>query len=413
MDIRRDFMQNNNEINKLKEMVYDQVLDEVGLGHFYRFIMPEEVLVGPGCARKVGKEAAELGKTALLVTDRGIIDLHLHNSIIRSLEKEDIEIKIFDQVQSDPDDKIIKNGVKFAEENNVNFIIGLGGGSSLDAAKAISFMINNPLPISQYEGSNKIKNKGLPLIAITTTAGTGSEVSASTVVTDSSKNKKMVISSKYLVPQIAVIDAKLTVGLPASITAATGIDVLVHVLEAYLSKDSMTISRALADHSIKYVMENLAQAVGNGNDIEARHRMCIASLMAGMAFSNVGLGACHATAHQLGTTYKIPHGVANAIMLPSVLRFNKMVSKKEIAELAHVVGARTEGLTTREAAEAVINEIELLISELNLPQTIREIGGKKENFKSMAEDALNDPTLSTNPRQADLEEIITIYENAF
>jgi alcohol dehydrogenase class IV len=413
MDIRRDFMQNNNEINKLKEMVYDQVLDEVGLGHFYRFIMPEEVLVGPGCARKVGKEAAELGKTALLVTDRGIIDLHLHNSIIRSLEKEDIEIKIFDQVQSDPDDKIIKNGVKFAEENNVNFIIGLGGGSSLDAAKAISFMINNPLPISQYEGSNKIKNKGLPLIAITTTAGTGSEVSASTVVTDSSKNKKMVISSKYLVPQIAVIDAKLTVGLPASITAATGIDVLVHALEAYLSKDSMTISRALADHSIKYVMENLAQAVGNGNDIEARHRMCIASLMAGMAFSNVGLGACHATAHQLGTTYKIPHGVANAIMLPSVLRFNKMVSKKEIAELAHVVGARTEGLTTREAAEAVINEIELLISELNLPQTIREIGGKKENFKSMAEDALNDPTLSTNPRQANLEEIITIYENAF
>lgn len=138
-------MQNNNEISKLKEMVYDQVLDEVGLGHFYRFIMPEEVLVGPGSARKVGKEATELGKTALLVTDRGIIDLNLHNSTIRSLEKEGIKIKIFDQVQSDPDDDIIMDGVKFAEDQNVDFIVGLGGGSSLDAAKAISFMINNPL----------------------------------------------------------------------------------------------------------------------------------------------------------------------------------------------------------------------------------------------------------------------------
>lgn len=406
-------MQNNNEINKLKEMVYDQVLDEVGLGHFYRFIMPEEVLVGPGSARKVGKEAAELGDKALLVTDKGIIDLNLHNSILRSLEKENIEIHIFDQVKSDPDDSIIMNGVKFAKEKNVDFIIGLGGGSSLDAAKAISFMIKNPLPISQYEGSDKIKSKGLPLIAVATTAGTGSEVSASTVVTDSTKNKKMVISSKYLVPQIAVIDARLTVDLPASITAATGVDVLVHAVEAYLSKDSMTISRALADHSIKYVMENLAQAVGNGKDIEARHRMCIASLMAGMAFSNVGLGVCHATAHQLGTTYNIPHGVANAIMLPSVLRFNELVSKKQIAELAYPVGAKIDGLTTREAAEAVIKEIELLISDLGLPQTISEIGGKKEDFKSMAENALDDPTLTTNPRQADLEAIIKIYENAF
>lgn len=406
-------MQNKNELNQIKEMVYDQVMEEAGLGYFYKFIMPEEVLVGPGCVRKIGKEAAELGNKALLVTDKGITSLKLHQSAVRSLEKQGIQIHVFDQVQSDPNDKIIMDGVKIAKEKNVDFIVAIGGGSSLDAAKAISFMLKNPEPISQYEGSDKITNPGLPLIAIATTAGTGSEVSVSTVVTDSKKNKKMVISSKYLVPKIAVVDAELTAGLPASITAATGIDVLVHAVEAYISKNSITISRALADHSVKYVVENLPLAVGNGENIDARHRMCIASLMAGMAFSNVGLGVCHATAHQLGTTYNIPHGIANAIMLPAVLRFNELVSKKQLSELAHSLGAKVEGLTEREAAEEAIKEIEYLISDLSLPTSISEVGGSKNDFRAMAEDALEDPTLATNPRKADLDDIIKIYESAF
>ncbi|SIQ19428.1 iron-containing alcohol dehydrogenase family protein [Halanaerobium kushneri] len=406
-------MQNQSELNQIKEMVYDQVMEEAGLGYFYKFIMPEEVLVGPGCVRKIGKEAVELGNKALLVTDKGITNLNLHSSTVRSLEKNGVQIHIYDQVQSDPDDKVIMEGVRTARDKNVDFIVAIGGGSSLDAAKAISFMLNNPEPISQYEGADKIENPGLPLIAIATTAGTGSEVSVSTVVTDSKRNKKMVISSKYLVPKIAVVDAELTSGLPASITAATGIDVLVHAVEAYLSKNSITISRALADHSVKYVVENLPLAVGNGENIEARHRMCIASLMAGMAFSNVGLGVCHATAHQLGTTYNIPHGVANAIMLPAVLKFNKLVSKKQLSELAHSLGAKIEGLTEREAAEAAIKEIKYLISDLGLPSSISEIGGSKDDFKSMARDALDDPTLATNPRKADLSDILKIYENAF
>ena len=364
-------MSNKKDVSKIKDMVYDQIVDEIGLDYFYKFIMPEEVLVGPGSTIKLGENAKELGNSALIITDQGIIDLGLHKTTVKSLQKAGVKIHIFDQVESDPDDKVVARGVEAAQEKNVDIIIGLGGGSSLDVAKAVAFMITNPGQISDYEGDDKIKNPALPLIGIATTAGTGSEVSAATVITDSRINKKMVISSHYLVPKIAVVDAKLTKGLPASITAATGIDVLVHAVEAYLSQNSITISRALADHSIEYVVENLPIAVGNGNDIEARHRMCIASLMAGMAFSNVGLGACHATAHQLGTTYNIPHGVANAIMLPSVLRFNKLVSKKQIAELAHVVGARTEGLTTREAAEKVITEIELLIANINLPQKKR------------------------------------------
>lgn len=406
-------MNKNNNFKKIKDQVYDQVLDEIDLNYFYRFIMPEEVLIGPGCVRKIGNEAKELGNKALLVTDKGIIDLNLHKQVVRSLTKKNIDVYLYDEVQSDPDDKIISNGVKKAKEKNVDFIVGLGGGSSLDAAKAISFMLKNPKPISKYEGSNKIKNPGIPLIAIATTAGTGSEVSVSTVVTDSKKNKKMVISSKFLVPQIAVVDAELTTNLPSSITAATGIDVLVHAVEAYLSKNSITISRALADHAVKYVIKNLPLAVGNGTDIEARHRMCIASLMAGMAFSNVGLGICHATAHQLGTMYNVPHGVANAIMLPEVLRFNELVSKKQISELAHSVGAKVEGLTLRESAEAVIKEIEYLISDLDLPTSIEEIGGNKKDLKSMARDALEDPTLTSNPRQANLEDIVKIYENSF
>lgn len=402
------------KIDQITSLITNKVLDEVMVGRFYKFIMPNVVLVGEGATIKLGQEVQKLGtKHALIVTDPGIIKLGLHNTTVNSLIKAGIKVEIFDQVKPDPDTEIVERGIQFAKEKGIDIIVGLGGGSPLDVAKAIAFMLTNPGTIHDYEGIDLIHNHRLPLVAIATTSGTGSEVTANAVITDPKLNKKMIISSSALVPDIAVVDPRLTRGIPPKVTAATGIDVLVHAIEAFLSKNSITISSALAHRSIKMVAENLPLAVGNGEDMDARHRMAIASLMAGMAFSNVGLGACHATAHQLGTTYKIPHGVANGIMLPAVMTFNALVCRDRLREIAAAMGERVEGLTDREASLKAIAAVKNLIGEVGLPTSIREIGGKESDFPQMAKFALEDPTLLTNPRQASLEDLIEIYRLAY
>lgn len=402
------------QIDQIADLITTRVLDEVKVGRFYKFIMPNVVLVGEGATIKLGAEVKKLGKKhALIVTDRGITSLGLNSTTVNSLVQSGIEVEIFDGVRADPDTKVVEQGIKFAKEKGIDIVVGLGGGSPLDVAKAIAFLLTNPCSISDYEGIELINNHRLPLVAIATTSGTGSEVTANAVITDPARNKKMIISSSALVPDIAVVDPRLTKGIPAKVTAATGIDVLVHAIEAFISKGSITISSALAHRSIMMVAENLPLAVGNGEDMDARHRMAIASLMAGMAFSNVGLGACHATAHQLGTTYKIPHGVANGIMLPAVMTFNSLVCRDKFREIASAMGERVEGLTDREASMKAIAAVKNLTREVGLPTSIREVGGKEEDFKQMAQVALEDPTLLSNPRQASLEDLIEIYRLAF
>ena len=401
------------QIDQIADLITNRVLDEVKVGRFYKFIMPNVVLVGEGATIKLGAEVQKLGKKrALIVTDRGITSLGLHSTTMSSLEQAGIEVEIFDGVKADPDTEVVEMGLKFAKEKGTDIVVGLGGGSPLDVAKAIAFLLTNPGTIRDYEGIDLIGNHRQPLVAIATTSGTGSEVTANAVITDPAINKKMIISSHALVPDIAVVDPRLTKGIPAKVTAATGIDVLVHAIEAFISKGSITISSALAHRSIKMVAENLPLAVGNGEDMDARHRMAIASLMAGMAFSNVGLGACHATAHQLGTTYKIPHGIANGIMLPAVMTFNSLVCRDRLREIAAAMGERVEGLTDREAAARAIGAVKNLTAEVGLPTSIREVGGKEEDFRQMALNALEDPTLLSNPRQASLEDLIEIYRLA-
>jgi alcohol dehydrogenase len=402
------------QIDEIANLITNRVLDEVKVGRFYKFIMPNVVLVGEGATIKLGSEVQKLKtKHALIVTDRGITKLGLHGTTVNSLKQAGIEVEIFDAVKPDPDTEVVAEGISFAKGKGIDIVVGLGGGSPLDVAKAIAFLLTNPGSIHDYEGIDLIHNHRLPLVAIATTSGTGSEVTSNAVITDPKRNKKMIISSSALVPDIAVVDPRLTRGIPPKVTAATGIDVLVHAIEAFISKNSITISSALAHRSIMMVTENLPLAVGNGEDMDARHRMAIASLMAGMAFSNVGLGACHATAHQLGTTYKIPHGVANGIMLPAVMTFNSLVCRDRLREVASAMGEPVEGLTDREASLKAIAAVKTLIQEVGLPSSIREVGGSEADFPQMAQYALQDPTLLSNPRQAGLEDLIAIYRLAF
>ncbi len=401
-------------LNKITELIADKVNNEMKLGRFYRFIMPPVILVGEGSTLKLGEEVRRLnvGKI-LLVTDNDILRLGLTKTTESSLKSAGLEVEIFSDVKSDPTDEMVKKALVIAKDKNIDAVIGLGGGSPLDVAKAVAFMMVNDGDISAYEGVGFIKNGRLPLIAVATTAGTGTEVTQASVITNTQKDKKMVIFDRALVPDIAVVDPRLTVGIPPKVTSATGIDVLAHAIECFCSINSITISNALSHRAIRLTSEHLRMAVGNGDDIVARHRMAVASLIAGIAFSNVGLGACHATAHQVGTTYHVPHGVANAIMLPSVLKYNSLVRPDKMKEIAEAMGENVHEMTDRKAAEIAVRAVRELVEDIGLPSRLKDVGAKESDFDHMAQNALKDPTLASNPRKATLEDIIGIYKSAY
>jgi alcohol dehydrogenase len=399
------------ELDKIAGIVTDKVVNEMRVGRFYRFLMPATVLVGEGATIKLGEEMQRLNvKRALIVTDKDLVRLGLTVTTVNSLERVGIEVWVFDNVLSDPTEEMVYDGLRMAKEKDVDVIVGIGGGSPIDVAKAISIMVTNEGDISDYEGVDKVKNNRLPLVAIATTAGTGTEVTSAAVITNVKQNKKMVIIDRALIPDIAVVDPRLTLGIPPRVTAATGFDVLSHAIEAYCSVNSITISNALSHRAVMLVANNLRKAVGNGQNIEARHRMSVASLIAGIAFSNVGLGACHSTAHQIGTMYDLPHGVANAIMLPAVMEFNSLVRPDKMKEIAAAMGERVENLTDREAAKVAVRSVRELAEDLGLPTRLSEVGGKEEDFSEMARQAFEDPTLAANPRKASVEDIIKLYK---
>lgn len=399
-----------NELDKIAEIVADKVVNEMQVGRVYRFLMPATVLVGEGATIKLGEEMQRLSvKRALIVTDKDLVRLGLTATTVESLKRVGIQVSVFDNVLPDPTEEMVYEGLKMAKENNIDVIVGLGGGSPIDVAKAVAVMATNEGEIADYEGVDKVKNDRLPLVAIATTAGTGTEVTSAAVITNVKENKKMVIMDRALIPDIAVVDPRLTLGIPPKVTAATGFDVLAHAVEAYCSVNSITISNALSHRAVMLVANNLRKAVGNGQNIEARHRMSVASLIAGIAFSNVGLGACHATAHQIGTMYDVPHGVANAIMLPAVMEFNSLVRPDKMKEIASAMGERVENLTDREGAKVAVKAVRELAKDLGLPTRLSEIGGRQEDFEEMARYAVEDPTLAANPRKASIEDIIELY----
>ncbi len=378
----------------------------------FRYCIPSVALFESGIADTVGEQAKALGVTkALVITDPGLKAIGLLDKITDSLKKASVGYAVFDKVEPNPHDTTVETAAKLARDEKVDGIIGLGGGSSMDTAKGVNILLTNPSPINQYDGIGLVKNPTKPLIAIPTTAGTGSEVTEFGIITDSKRIKKMVIGGPNCGTDLALVDPALTIGLPESITASTGMDALTHAIEAYVSNLASIPTDVNALEAIKIISKNIREATYNGTNLEAREGMMLGSMMAGYAFSNAVLGLAHSMAHPMGAHCNIPHGVANAIALPYVMEFNVPAATKKLADIALALGAEP-GATDEETANRGVKLVFDMCKDLKIP-TLKEAGVPEDMLPRLAQDAMNEVSTLTNPRQPTLEEVLDLFKKAY
>ncbi|MER2190384.1 MAG: iron-containing alcohol dehydrogenase [Solibacillus sp.] len=378
-----------------------------------QFVMPTLNVVGAGAIQEVGKHLNNLGvKKPLIVTDEGLHALGLSQQLADIITAAEIDVAIFSKAEPNPTDQNIENGIAVYIAEGCDSIVSLGGGSAHDAAKGIGIIASNGGRIHDYEGVDQTQNPLVPLIAVNTTAGTASEMTRFTIITDTARKVKMAIVDKHVTPLVSINDPELMIGLPPALTAATGLDALTHAIEAFVSTNATPITDACAEKVLQLIPQYLPRAYANGSDLEAREQMVYAQFLAGMAFNNASLGYVHAIAHQLGGFYNLPHGVCNAILLPHVCRFNLTARTERFAKIAELLGANIEFLSKRDAAEKAIAVIEKLAKDLNIPAGFRELGAKDEDIEILAKNAMLDVCAATNPRKATLEEIKQIITAA-
>lgn len=375
--------------------------------------MARRVLTGLGCAETIGAEVKRYGgKKVLIVCDRGVVMSGLLEKILPILRSEKLDVAVFDGVVPNPTTENVKDGTRFLKQKNCDIVIGLGGGSPLDCAKAVSAMATNPGRIEDYDGREKIPNRMLPLIAVNTTAGTGSEVTQWAVITDRKRKTKMAIASSNMMPDLAIEDPLLTVSLPPAVTASTGMDALTHAIEGYIAKDATPITDATGIAAIEVITSHLRVAFAEGENVVAREKMMYGQLLAGMCFCNAGVGNAHAMAHQLGGFYDIPHGLANAILLPYVMEFNLVANPVKFAKIAQASGEPVENLSIREAAEVAIRSVVRLSRDIQIPKTLKDVGVKSKDIPTLAKNAMTDLAIGTNPRATQPGDIRLLYHRA-
>lgn len=372
---------------------------------------PTRIVFGAGTAASVGDEAKRLGaRSALVVTDPGVRAAGLADEITRALEKASIPSTVFDAITTNPTEAEVDAATEAYTEAKADVVIGLGGGAPLDVAKLVRLRSTHSLPLAEYDdaigGDAKITQPMPPMIAIPTTAGTGSEVGRSGVVTIAETNKKTVIFSPRLIADVAVLDPALTISLPAHLTAATGFDALTHNIEAYCAKGDHPMADAIALEGIEMIARNLATAVNEPTDLEARGAMLKASMMGAVAFQK-GLGACHALAHPLGAELGMHHGLANALCLPAVLDFNRTVITTPIARIARILGVKGKDIET--LAFECSGKVRALRQELGLPSGLAAAGVTEEQVVELAPLAQADGTHALNPRPCTKEDMLALY----
>lgn len=379
------------------------------------FISANKIVCKVGSAKELAGFCNSLGiKQPLLVTDEGLVKLGIVEQVVSPLTKKGITAHIYSDIEADPPESLVLAAAEFAKAKNVDGVIGLGGGSSLDVAKLIAVLINTEQPLADMYGIENISGSRLPLILLPTTAGTGSEVTPISIITTGATTKSGVVSAKLL-PDIAVLDAELTIGLPPSITAATGIDAMVHAIEAFTSKIKKNIyADMLAKEALKLMSENIVEAVNNGKNLEARSNMMLGAMMAGQAFANSPVAAVHALAYPLGGNYHIPHGLSNALVLPHVLKFNAPEAQDLYAELLPFVTSGKHHEQGEKGCQLFIEYIDDLIAKVNLPTTLQELNVPQADLERLADEAmLQQRLLVNNPREVSREDALAIYKAAY
>lgn len=383
----------------------------------YDFFMPNVNFFGRGSVEVVGERSKILGaKKALIVTDKFLKELKDGpvEKVTKSLEKENIDFAFYDGVEPNPKDTNVRDGLEVYNSEQCDLILTVGGGSAHDCGKGIGIAATHEGDLYEnYAGIETLTNPLPPIVSVNTTAGTGSEVTRHCVITNTEKKVKFVIVSWRNTPLVSINDPELMLDKPAGLTAATGMDALTHAVESYISLGANPVTDSMAIQAMKLISDNLRQAVAYGHNIEARENMANASLLAGMAFNNAGLGYVHAIAHQLGGLYDIPHGVANAVLLPHVLEYNIISNPRKFADIAEFMGEDITGLSTRDAADKAISAIKKLSEDVNIPSNLKELGVKEKDFETMADLALQDGNAFSNPIQGKKEDIISILKSAF
>jgi len=378
----------------------------------HKIKMPE-VVVGIDAVKRLGEVAKAFGNKALVVAGRGSLESGRIKVIEDELTKAGVDFTIYSDFKPEPTlnqaEKLAEYVSRVLSYEKIDFVVGFGGGSSLDMAKVASLASANPRPIGQYMGVDKVLRKGLPLILVPTTAGSGSEVSKSIVlVRDGMKDG---IVSEKVMADLAIVDPVLTITMPPSLTSMTGIDALSHAIEAYMSINANVFTDPLALKAISMVSTNLRKAYSNGSDLDARKAMSEAALLAGLAFSNASNCAGHAAASAFAVKYGVPHGVACGISLPYVMKFNMLAIAERLADIAIAMGIEGEGLSTRELAQLAIAEVIDLLMDLDLPTSLQEIGVPEEDIVKLADNMLKmTRLLEANPRRVGPEEARKIFE---
>ena len=378
-----------------------------------RFILNEVSYFGPGARKELPGVVQRLGfKKALVVTDKGLMKFGVAKMVLDVLDEAAIPYAVYDDVKPNPTVTNVKNGVEACKQAGADFIVAIGGGSSMDTAKGIGIVCNNPefADVVSLEGVADTKKKTVPIIALPTTAGTAAETTINYVIIDETKQKKMVCVDPNDIQCVAIIDAELMYSLPKSLTAATGMDAMTHAIEGLITKGAWELSDMFEIKAIEMIHRYLPLAVNEPTNPVGRDGMAVAQYVAGMAFSNVGLGVDHGMAHPLSALHDVPHGVACAMLLPTVMRFNAPAALPKYVDIAKAVGVYKEGMTQEEAADAACTEIENLSKLVGIPAHLSELGITEKDIDALADQAIEDVCTPGNPRPVTREDIVALYK---
>lgn len=382
----------------------------------FDFLMPSVNFFGPGVIAKIGDRAKMLGMHKVLVVTGGHIGKIENGPVdqtVNSLKKAGVEYVIFDGAEENPKIRDIKKGKQIYLDEGCDSIITVGGGSAHDCGKGIGIILTNGDDITKLAGIETLDKPLPPLMAVNTTAGTGSELTRHAVITNEDTHLKFVVVSWRNIPLVSFNDPMLMLDIPQATTAATGLDAYVQAVEPFVSVDHNDITDSQCEKAIQIIQQYLPEAVANGHNVEARTKMVEGEMLAGMAFNNANLGYVHAMAHQLGGQYDAPHGVCCALMLPVVEEWNIIACPDRFAKLAQIMGYDTTGMTTMEAAHKSIDGMRELAKSIGIPDSIKAIGAKPEDFELMAKNALKDGNAFSNPRKGTVEEVVQLFQKAY
>ena len=367
--------------------------------------LPPIVHFGRGAVAALGPEARGFGERALLVTDRGLAASGIVDQVARVLRDAGVEPLIFDRVEPNPTIAQVEAGLQAGAGKEIRVIVSVGGGSAHDCAKVIALVATNGGDVREFEGLDRSAHRGLPLICVNTTAGSGADVSRYAVITDPRRDLKMIIVDRHLMPRVAINDPLLTVGMPTAVTMASGIDALTHAIEAYVSTLASELSSLYALRAMELVVADLEIAVRDGADLDAREGMMMGSMLAGLAIDSASVGAVHAMAHQLGAVYDLPHGVCNGILLPVVVEFNESSASERYGRIAALFG----GASTGRRLPALLRS---LGDRVGLPRGLSELGVDRARIPELAARAMTDMCMSTNPRPMTEADVSRLFERA-